>query len=212
MWGNPWLPKVKNLKRTSGCPKCVNKYEYSASEKMAKLNNKASGFRVSGFVDKHSNTGKCLVICDKHGSGCSFTKPWRPSISNIIKGSGCPKCANDRAPKESDLNNKVTRVISGSSLTFLGFDDFSMGTLSKLSLSCNIHGHCEDWGNPWKPTLRHLKVGTTCLKYSGYYIETKDEVFDKVKQYLSRTGTLKLVDIVKEKGARHYEVLECFGI
>ena len=31
-------------------------------------------------------------------------------------------------------------------------------------MTCDIHGECNNWNNPWNPTINHLKRGTGCPK------------------------------------------------
>ncbi|MGI4260836.1 zinc-ribbon domain-containing protein, partial [Klebsiella pneumoniae] len=86
--GHEWPASVGDLINAgNGCPKCADKYVYSAQEREEQLNALAGKRFIQWDGEYRNKDSKAVMRCDTGHE-------WVASISSLLnRGSGCPACA-----------------------------------------------------------------------------------------------------------------------
>ena len=93
--GNIWKTKPNWLKKGVGCQKCYNKRRgdtlRKSNEEFIQQAKEIHGDKYDySKVDYKDNKTKVIIICPKHGD--FMVAPHK----HILRGNGCPKCANEQ--------------------------------------------------------------------------------------------------------------------
>ncbi|MCT8987477.1 GIY-YIG nuclease family protein [Shewanella phaeophyticola] len=160
-----WLPRLEDILRGSGCPKCSFLYQYSEDEYREELEVNTSytviGFLSSENINKHSLVNLC---CPVHGEGKLFDNPWLPSINNVLRGGRCPKCRNRYVYTESNIIEKINLETG---YEFIKFStDSKLGVKSKVIIRCLNHNDLTEKRQQWETTPDTLFSGSGCPKCS----------------------------------------------
>ena len=83
-------------------------------------------------------------------------------------------------------NKKSFKVIS--------IVDFN-GSKSRVSVKCGVHGNSAEWKNPWIPEISRLRKAKSCLKCSGKYKPTKEELIEDLNDNIFSDGSHTVLDI-----------------
>lgn len=175
MYKTKWIPRLEDILRGNGCPKCSYRYRYSEDEYRKELE-ATLPFTVLGFVsnkpiNKHSIVN---LSCPVHGNGRLFDNPWLPSINNILKGGNCPKCTKHYVYTELNI---IEKIHSETEYYFVKFSiGFSNGVKSKVIVRCPNH----DNDYQWETTPDALFCGRGCPSCNvgnGGFNQSKEAYF-----------------------------------
>ena len=139
-----------------GCPKCIGRNK--TTEEFIEQAKKVHGGRYS--YNKVEYNGACVkvcIICPEHGEF------WQTPDSHL-RGSGCPKCADEHRNDNKKLNTgdfvKRAKEIHGNKYDYskVNYD----GADTKVCIICPEHG--EFWQTPYK----HVNIKQGCPKCAVY--------------------------------------------
>ena len=136
--GFTWEARPDNLaSRRTGCPQCGKVRIRNADERVEQINSvgSLSFIRWEGcFIN---NLSRAVVECHLDGF------QWSASVSNLLRGHGCPKCARP------------------------GFDPSKIGTLYALRSECGSYikiGISNQPGKRHSQLKRHTPFGFSCIE------------------------------------------------
>ena len=155
-----------HLIATHSCPSCagVKRYDDNIDEIYEKINNLYENkYDLSNFVFKNSNV-KSDVICNIHGK-------FKITLSNLLKGIGCPNCASKICKHNTaSLIEKLIKIRG---------DKYNYSkVIYKNSLKDKIDIICKDHGIFSQCANNHLN-GQDCPSCNN-----KSRGEEKIKQYL----------------------------
>jgi uncharacterized C2H2 Zn-finger protein len=171
-----WIPRLEDILMGSGCPKCSNLYSYSNEEYLAELE-ESTPYKVVNFVSIGNNNkhSKVNLHCSIHGEGKSFDNPWLPSINNVLRGGGCPKCTNSYIYTESNIIDKIN---SNAGYEFVKFStNCQLGVKSKVIVRCDNHNNLPEKEQQWETTVDSLFRGSGCPSCSEYGFNKAKEAY-----------------------------------
>lgn len=204
---NPWTPTLNNLKQGKGCPKCSKLYSPTSDEAINEGNKCIDkNLKIIGFVDNKyiGARSRCIVNCKIHGLGCEFERPWNPSYYLLKEGKGCPKCAGNYLKTKEEAIKNISNTLHFN-LKLIDFVDHKYNFQSKCIVECSIHGRCDQFSNPWIPTYKILKNGSSCPKCNHTYIDNKS---DSILNFSH--PNLKIIDFLdNKKNNRSKLIVEC---
>lgn len=159
-WGNPWMPKIKSLKKGSGCPKCAGVYKMSEEEALVLINELTNdNINVKSFINGYSGINtKCVISCKVHGQGNLWGTPWIPKYDTLKKGFSCPKCSKTYSESESEALENIKALLSANT-HFIRFETPYNGVNTKCVIHCE--NHPDEY---WVTKYKNLKVGVNCPK------------------------------------------------
>lgn len=150
-----WYALPSNVLRGWGCPKCgVNRRStasrLSQHEFMVKLN-KVQGTKIT-TEDKYMGYSTKMAF---HCEVCNTT--WQALPSNILKGSGCPRCkaikiSNLKVKSQEQFLSELEQVHGGTIRAKSKYKNSD----TKIQLYCNL---C---GNTWDAFPSHILQGEGC--------------------------------------------------
>lgn len=102
-FSHEWASRVGHLLRGSGCPKCSEKYRYSALEREAQIDNVTDVAFVSWVDGQYRNAkSKAIVRCSIDGT------EWAVAVDSLLNaGNGCPKCAKRYLYSQSERESQL---------------------------------------------------------------------------------------------------------
>ena len=214
--GEFWQKPIMHI-RGNGCPKCNPKKKINREEILERFRKVHKDKYDYSKVDYKNVFTKVCIICPIHGEF------WQTPHSHL-KGSGCPKCANEFKSSKMFLNKKEIidrfKGIHGDKYDYSKFD--YRGILEKSCIICPKHG--EFWQTPHS----HLK-GSGCPKCKNSLLENKVRLFlDRndihyIYQYFPKflndgSGHQSLDFYLPEyniaiecQGMQHYKPVKLFG-
>ncbi|OBU39499.1 hypothetical protein AYY26_21475 [Photobacterium phosphoreum] len=190
-WGTPWRPDMSVTLRGFGCPKCSSCYRYTVEERIKQLNDK--------LTDKHwsvlsiDSTDQCDMYCHIHGDGNKWGNPWRPIVSDVNQGYGCPKCQGSycKTAEEAQADASQKLVDAGFYHRVIGFSGEYQGKESLCNINCTKHGDTCKWEVPWHPRLHDIMMNiTNCLKCSGQYRPSEGEAIEVINTLIAERHIL----------------------
>lgn len=103
---------------------------------LARRTGEKKGFIVHGFAEEfHDRHTKLNLECLKDGH------KWTASISNIVNGTGCPKCYGNIKPTEQEALQKCVDICKEMNYDIIGFVDGYKNThKTRFEYICKIHG------------------------------------------------------------------------
>lgn len=155
---NEWTPTAGQLLRGQGCPRCGKKKAIAIATAAIRKNPEeyAEDFKTANptltLLSKYAGSlNRVSVRCDVCGH------EWSPRAESVIRGNGCPICANNirRKPPERfleellDVNPHVE----------------ILGSYEKSSKP--IETRCKKCGHIWHPRPSKLLAGQGCPKCAG---------------------------------------------
>jgi hypothetical protein len=169
----PWIPRFEDIVRGNGCPKCASLYRFSEDEYKLQIET-ATKYRVLDFSsEKKAKHTKVALECPEHGEGLLFGNPWYPTINNVLRGAGCPKCANTYVYSADEIVSKINEIGHGRFRLSNNNSDFSKGVKSRVELQCLI-----DENFTWETNADCIFCGTSCPHCSSYgFNESKPAYF-----------------------------------
>lgn len=151
--GYEWEVKPCVLLNGHGCPKCVGLAKPTHEEFLNKFyekNKHANDIEVLGTYINSQTKIKCKCKIDGH--------IWEATPNHLLKGHGCPKCADKRAAQK----RTITHEEFINKLQQINPDIEVLGTykraLNKIKCKCKV---CE---HEWKATPNSLLNGSGCPK------------------------------------------------
>lgn len=104
------------------------------------------------FLEEYINS-QTKILCKHNIPQCGYE--WKVYPNSILKGHGCPFCANEEKSKNKTLSHSsfLNRVSIPEKFTFL---TKYKGMDKKIKVKCNICGHI------WKPYAGNLTKGHGC--------------------------------------------------
>lgn len=156
--GNEWEPTAHQLLRGQGCPPCGHN---KAAKKGATLRRKTAERYAREFQERNPD----LVLVGEYVGSLNHIKvrclkcghEWSPRAESVIRGNGCPVCADNAKRKTqeefleelSSINNRV-EIIG-----------------SYVKNSTPIKAKCKRCGHIWYPKPVKLLAGRGCPKCAG---------------------------------------------
>jgi hypothetical protein len=192
-WDTPWLPRLNHIKAGTGCPKCNNCYKPSEKEVLADLKNNFlsnKNYNIISIDNYENHKSKCNMVCDIHGDGNKWDKPWNPRINDLKNGKGCPKCSNEKNTLLKTLNNSK-QFEQERYLYFVEFikDDksyFKIGLCSHENINIRYSPTVLENNNIKINLIEIIKLPNLIALSTEYYILKS---FDKNKKYFNALRT-----------------------
>ena len=212
-WGNPWNPTANSLKNGSDCPKCSRKYKHTPNDVLTEFNALDPQLKIIGFVNNQyeNNHSKCILECKEHGKSNEWEIPCTPSVKDLRKSFTCIKCTNKYKYTKEEIINQLNELNNSSEnqLNVIGLvDNEYINGHSTCLVECSTHGKCNEWNNPWTPSVRNLKSVVGCLKCTNKYTSTKDEVLEELNNKPEQK--YKVIGFVNEEfNDRAQCIVEC---
>ena len=162
--GCEWEARPNDLLRGHGCPECMKITHDKFIQRFNKLNPYANDIEVLGTYKGALNKIKCRCKID----GCE----WEALSSNLLRGTGCPKCAEKRiAQKQTKTHEQFITELQEINPDILVLETYK-GVFNPIKVKCKIDGYI------WEARPSNLLNGVGCPKCKI----TKGE--KRVAQYL----------------------------
>ena len=203
---NKWNPTIANLVyHNKGCPKCAGVYRRTLNEWVNALSDTKYKFVKLGgdFKGKHT---RAVVECPVHGRGDAFSTKWVPRFEDLIRGVGCPKCANLYNFSRDEYRQLLESMTP---YNIIGFEGTNKSKHTKVLLKCEIHGAGYKFGTPWKPTINNLLRGGRCPKCTRSYVYSEQELVEKVNQLGGTEFKFHQPVIDLSRGVKSKIILKC---
>lgn len=150
---NRWYATPTKLLIGRACPKCGREKTADALrlsfdeviEKVKKINSKVEIIGEYISCDKPIKA-KCLI--------CGHE--WSPTVSNLLQGKGCPKCAKSYRRTHEEFIDEMKKI--NSNIKICGHFE---KTTKKIECKCLICGH------EWRSLASSLLSGNGCAKCAG---------------------------------------------
>jgi hypothetical protein len=157
-FSSPWIPRLEDIERGNGCPKCGGVYRFSKEEYIQKINE--TGYRFIEFIGEWKVIHTLVnVECKTHGEGKKFKTPWLPTINNLTRGGDCPKCMKRYVYSQDEI---IEKIENETKYIFTSFAEEFNGVKGKLILSCPTHGRGDEMNPQWLPTADTIFRGSGC--------------------------------------------------
>ncbi len=201
--GYEWATKPSGVLQGTGCPRCANRISISHDEFVSRMEMINDQVEIIGEYKNSKTNVKCRC------KNCGYE--WFASPSNLLKGSGCPRCARTLRLTDEEFRNRLFAV--NSSITPL---EPYINKSTKILCSCSV---C---GNEWKATPGNLLSGHGCPKCkaikAGKNRERKvicletGHVYDSIYAAKKATGITTISDCLnhrtKTAGKLHWANVE----
>lgn len=139
-----WLALTCNVLAGKGCPICAKRAKLSANDIHDRLEQNGRGITMIGeFLGSRARTSFL----------CSEGHVWDSLVNNVIRGSGCPICANNVILTDDQVRERLPKDI-----TMIGN---YINAKSKIKFR-------HDCGNEWESTPDNIMRGKSCPKCSIY--------------------------------------------
>ena len=161
--GEFWQTPANHLSG-HGCPKCDGKgFTWGYYLKLCSLihNNKYDYSKVNYI----NNTSKICIICPKHGEF------WM-TITNHLRGQGCPKCAGTKKSSTKEFIEKARKVHG---------DKYDYSKVEYINNKTKVCIICPEHGEFWQTPNCHLS-GDGCAKCSKKHKYTTEEWIEEAKK------------------------------
>ena len=165
--GNKWAPIPNNLLRGHGCPDCAKEKSKNSKRHTTEL-----------FKDRLQKANKNITVIGKYKNSktgilcecniCGYQ--WNPTPNNLLKGSGCPACANNIRGSIESLIEKLETV----NPSILVIDNSYVNSDTGVLCMCKVCGY------QWKSTPYHLLSGHKCPTCTNRRKYTTQEFIDKL--------------------------------
>ncbi|QQG34015.1 meiotically up-regulated protein 113 [Aeromonas phage ZPAH1] len=158
---------IKKGRIPCGCSSCPNWDETQTKVLVTRKSN--NRFYVGDYDSYIGRNTKVNLTCIK----CNHK--WKPSVSSILSGKGCDKCA--RKQSSIDRSNKkaegyLIKYLSEKGYIFVGWEFGKYeNTFSKFQFMCPIHG--EKWGT-YNNIINHKRGCSDCTDKGGGFDRTSD--------------------------------------
>lgn len=131
--GYEWEAYVGNLTKGGRCPKCVNHYTYTESERIEQIRN-IEGVDFVGWHSFYENAfSKAIVRCLVDGH------QWVTTVDGLVNAKkGCPKCGGVYRYTEKE---RVNQINSLNNIRFVKWVVLYKNQKSKAIVKCLIDGH-----------------------------------------------------------------------
>ena len=141
-------------------------------------------------LTKLDENGKVIITCPIHGD-------FKQQPYNHLRGSGCPKCANNIKKTQEEVIEEIKKVHGNK---YIIPDDFVyLSNKKPMHIICPIHGD-------FYPTYRNFVAnGKGCLK-CFHHIYTNDEFISDVRE---KYGTTFDYDKIEFRGYRNKVLIKC---
>lgn len=159
--GHEWMANPNSVLRGSGCPKCYGHIKKDTSQYSLEISDR----NISVIGDYKNNNFKILHRCNIDGY------EWEATPSNILSGSGCPKCSKKQRRTQDEYKKELSDIHKNIEI----ISKFN-GMNKKAKYRCLIDD------NVWEANPYSILVGNGCPKCSGSKGE-KDILF-----YLKERG------------------------
>ncbi len=143
--GHEWSPSAGSLLQGTGCPACAGNLKKTQEQFNAEVETINPNVEVIGKYTGHHN--KIHVRC----MACGFE--WTPFANSLLKGYGCPSCANHIPRSKEQFVAELTEI--NPDVEVLGE---YVNTQTKVEVRCKTCGHI------WSPVASSLLQGTGCSK------------------------------------------------
>lgn len=143
--GYEWEALPSNLVKGVGCPRCAGNISKSHEEFIEELNAKNPNIEVLG--EYHNTKLKIECKCKI----CGYL--WNAIPGNLLRGSGCPKCAGNINKTHEQFMSKMSEI--NSDIEILG---------TYLNSKTKINCRCKKCGNEWNANPHDLLNGRSCPK------------------------------------------------
>lgn len=163
-----WEARPTDLLQGHGCPQCMKITHDKFIQRFNEVNPYANDIEILGTYKGALNKIKCRCKID----GCE----WEANPSNLLKGTGCPKCGEKRtAQKQAKTHEQFMEELQqiNPNIEILGT---YKNALNKIKCRCKV---CE---HEWEAQPRNLLNGIGCPKCNI----SKGE--KRVAQYLDNLG------------------------
>lgn len=147
--GYEWEAYVGNLTKGGRCPKCVNHYTYTESERIEQIRN-IEGVDFVGWHSFYENAfSKAIVRCLVDGH------QWVTTVDGLVNAKkGCPKCGGVYRHTKKE---RVNQINSLNNIRFVKWVGLYKNQKSKAIVKCLIDGH------EWPVSVASLiNAGTRC--------------------------------------------------
>lgn len=141
---NIWETSPKVLLKGHGCPKCVKNRKKTQEEFVREIEKLNKKIEILGEYINYST--KVQVKCLK----CNNI--WHSTPNSLLKGSGCPKCANNIRKTQEEFEDEMQKY--NKHITILGV---YKNAVTPIKVKCNI---C---GNEWEAKPSRLLRGAQCM-------------------------------------------------
>lgn len=182
--GFEWFSKPNNLLNGSGCPKCAGNNKKTHADFLSDLSNITSNILP---LEQYTNANKkILVECVKDNYR------WSVAPSQLLLGTGCPKCAGNYRKTHDDFVLEVAELHPD--IEILG---------RYAGDSTKIEAYCKRDGFVWYPKPSDMLQGCGCPKCIGRH-KTQEEFVSQVR------SVSKNIEVVGDyKGSKHRVVVKC---
>jgi len=167
-----WDVSYANITRGRGCPICRklnagNKTRLTNEQAVKQIN--STGYKFIKWVNGQYQNGKSRLIAK-----CTLGHEWEVFFTNIVRGTGCPKCKRKNLNSKTLSEEEIISRLSSKGLKFIKWIDEFKNTSSLVKVCCE-NGHIRET----KASLlihRH----TTCPKCSGKHSHSTKEADTKL--------------------------------
>lgn len=138
-WGSPWITTVHSvLRQGRRCPKCVNKYKATESERIDQINSQRTTRFVSWVGEFKGSQSRANLSC----TTCSHT--WDAKIDKITTGlRGCPSCGHAGGYRHSTFDRRPELIDKPCDLYYIKFS--KEGELDYYKIGLDTTGR--RWGS-----------------------------------------------------------------
>lgn len=155
---NIWTPNVNHLMNGRKCPECAKRISADARRlPQESVEQALSAIPEMNFIGwergrYENNESKAIMSCN-HGH------QWSAIVSNLKRGSNCPKCAAIKSTIPRELRESQINDIDG--ISFLRWSSEYSGISSIAVVKCEC-------GNEWEAEAHGLLRGYGCRVCGGY--------------------------------------------
>ncbi|EHS7647116.1 GIY-YIG nuclease family protein [Salmonella enterica] len=128
--GHEWIAVPNSVLRGNGCPHCAKRIRLTADEVQQRLTEQGKGIKLISPLGKNNHA--------KVAFSCSEGHVWEAILSNVLRGKGCPHCAEKGV--FSKTNVRVYVMLYGNTgLTKIGISVNPEQRLATLKNSAAQH-------------------------------------------------------------------------
>ena len=161
--GYEWSATLSNIIPSGGCPQCVGKRKWTASERIEHINALPNIRFVRWDDEFKGNKSKAVCRCDI--DGCE----WSSMVDHLINsGSGCPRCYVKQ--KQVGDQVRIDQIDAIPNIRFLRWDGKFKGVKSKAVCRCEIDGY------EWSVAVDDLIYKNRGCPYCARYGKTEEKV------------------------------------
>ena len=152
--GEFWVIPNTHLSKRTGCPKCAGKIKLTKEQfikRVREIHGNKYDYSKVEYINNHT---KVCIICPEHGEFWQLP-------SHHLKGSGCPKCANNLRKSTEEFIEESNIV---NNFKFIYDKTIYVNNITKVCIICPEHGEF------WQLPSHHLN-GCGCPKCNQSRLE-----------------------------------------